>query len=192
MYWKYPRLCSYCFRFLTFCFCFLDFDHRKNNNRLSLSLSLSSMFISKFNVWKKNQRQIVMFELICFSNFYLNTHFFIVSASSTLFLQFFPLSSSSPSFFTHPIVTFFHSFHFSVFSPSPIIFVVLNYALHGFIGFSLQKFFNILSVFHRSSPHNFSVHLYSLLSRRCFHYFPQHVNICSSTNFITNFLFQFC
>ena len=81
-----------------------------------------------------------MFELICFSNFYLNTHFFIVSASSTLFLQFFPLSSSSPSFFTHPIVTFFHSFHFSVFSPSPIIFVVLNYALHGFIGFSPEIF----------------------------------------------------
>ena len=124
MYWKYHCSCCYCFRFLIYCLFFRCSSSQKQWP------SLLFLVISRFNVWKGNQRQIVEVELICSLNSYSNTHFLIVSRSSTLFLQFFKnfLSFSlSPSSFTRSILRSLFVFHFPIlpfprhFHPSPSV-----------------------------------------------------------------------
>ena len=160
MYWKYHCSCCYCFRFLIYCLFFRCSSSQKQWP------SLLFLVISRFNVWKGNQRQIVEVELICSLNSYSNTHFLIVSRSSTLFLQFFKnfLSFSlSPSSFTRSILRSLFVFHFPILtSPRHFHFssrVPSHRLLYSFSPFPLHLIISIiLLVFPltiSTSPHHF-------------------------------------
>ena len=110
-------------------------------NRETITVSHSFLFISRFNVWKTNYRQIVKFDSICSLNFYPNTHSLTVSCSSTLFLHFFsvfPPSSQSPSSFN------------SLFSLSPRDFFDILWIMLWAIlcGFSQDLFSIFFACFH--------------------------------------------
>ena len=187
----------------------------------TITVSLLFLFISRFNVWKGNQRQIIEVELVCSLNSFPNTHFLIVSCSSTLFLQFFknfPSFSLSPSSFTRsislPFSTIFQFyFHLRLtlwflnytsrrfmwfFSPESfsIFFVCFHpigrpYQPPTFSSF-LQYFFIMIWVF-RLHLFNFSLHLSIIFHNIQIFLFrhPFNTFLFSPTNFFTNFSVSF-
>ena len=129
------------FSFSNVLFIFLDVHHPE-----TITVSLLFLFISRFNVWKGNQRQNVKVELVCSLNSSPNTHFLVVS--STLFFQFFKIFASfslSPSSFTRSISLPFSTI-FQFYFHLRLTLWFLNYASRRFMWFFSPESFSIFFV----------------------------------------------